>query len=100
MKRYRVIFARKTLRDFKRLTKFFMAKDIGLAAQVEPTLRAAVKLLSKLPLMGRIASGQADVTLRELVVPFGSTGYVVLYRVRTGEVRILAVRHQLEGRYN
>jgi plasmid stabilization system protein ParE len=38
---------------------------------------------------------------RELIIPFGGTGYVALYEiVSTTKVVILAVRHQLEDDYH
>lgn len=39
--------------------------------------------------------------LRELVIPFRSSGYVVLYEIEDGTtINILAVRHQLEDDYH
>lgn len=39
--------------------------------------------------------------LRELIVSFGSSGYVLLFEVETAEqVTILAVRRQREGDYH
>lgn len=38
---------------------------------------------------------------RELIIPFGGTGYVALYEiVSTSNVVLLAVRHQLEEDYH
>ena len=39
---------------------------------------------------------------RELIIPFGSSGYVALYEIEPEKVRviILAVRHQLEDDYH
>lgn len=39
--------------------------------------------------------------LRELIIPFGDAGYVVLYRVEKGDniIYILAFRHQKEAGY-
>lgn len=38
---------------------------------------------------------------RELIIPFGGTGYVALYEiVSTSKVVLLAVRHQLEEDYH
>lgn len=54
-------------------------------------------MLAHHPLIGRIVTAE----LRELVISYGRTGYVALYRflpVR-GEVRILAIRHQRELDY-
>lgn len=68
---------------------------------MESGLRDAVEVLRRLPWVGRIAREQDDRTLRELLVPFGSTGYVILYRVGPGAlVSVLAARHQLEERFH
>ena len=38
---------------------------------------------------------------RELIIPFGSTGYIALYEiVSTSKVVVLAVRHQREEDYH
>lgn len=40
-------------------------------------------------------------TLRELIVPFGSTGYVVRFDIRTPElVLVIGARHQREEDYH
>lgn len=37
---------------------------------------------------------------RELIIPFGASGYVTLYEIeRESPVVILAVRHQIEADY-
>lgn len=99
MKHFRVCFSRAATRDLQRLASFLRDRDSADARLVEPTLRAAVEALKKLPFLGRPARGQSDSSLRELLVPFGAAGYVLLYRVADGEVRVLAARHQLEGQY-
>lgn len=39
--------------------------------------------------------------LRELIIPFGHSGYVALYEIEGSDtVNILAVRHQLEDDYH
>jgi plasmid stabilization system protein ParE len=41
----------------------------------------------------------SDPTLRELLIPFGKGGYAAIFRIRDREIRILAIRHQLEDDY-
>ena len=57
-------------------------------------IRSAVGHLAAHPLLGRRVEGD----IRELVISYGKTGYIALYRfvVPLGEVRILAIRHQRE----
>lgn len=54
-------------------------------------------MLEHHPLIGRVVRGQ----LRELVISYGQTGYVALYRFLSArrEVRVLAIRHQRELDY-
>ena len=55
---------------------------------------SAVEILGTHPLLGRRVHGD----IRELVISYGTTGYIALYRfvVPQDEVRILALRHQRE----
>jgi len=57
-------------------------------------IRSAVDSLGAHPLLGRRVHGD----IRELVLSYGATGYIALYRflVPQDEVRILAIRHQRE----
>ena len=57
-------------------------------------IQSAVDNLAAHPLVGRRVEGD----LRELIISYGHSGYVALYRfvVSQDEVRILAIRHQRE----
>ena len=57
-------------------------------------IRTAVAALALHPLLG----GRLQGDIRELVISYGKTGYVALYRfvVPKDEVRLLAIRHQRE----
>jgi plasmid stabilization system protein ParE len=61
------------------------------------TIQSAVDNLAAHPLVGRRIEGD----LRELVISFGATGYIALYRfvIRRNQVRVLALRHQREIGY-
>lgn len=97
MRRYRVRFARSALEDLERLTEFLVEHSPDLAPDAERAIRDAVEVLKRLPWAGRRAGQQNDETLRELIVPFGTTGYLILYRVGPGAlVSVLAATHQLE----
>ena len=60
-------------------------------------IESAVDMLAAHPLVGRRVEGD----LRELVISFGATGYIALYRfvVQDDTVRVLALRHQREIGY-
>jgi plasmid stabilization system protein ParE len=57
-------------------------------------IRTAVESLAAHPLLGQRVHGD----IRELVISYGRTGYIALYRflVPQDEVRVLAIRHQRE----
>jgi plasmid stabilization system protein ParE len=57
-------------------------------------IQSAVDNLAAHPLVGRRIEGD----LRELIISYGHSGYVALYRfvISIDEVRILAIRHQRE----
>ena len=93
----RVVYSKNALANLERAFAFHegSAPDAALAA-VE-AIRSAVEMLEHHPFIGRLVT--AD--LRELVISFGRTGYVALYRFVASrrEVRILAIRHQRELDY-
>jgi len=60
-------------------------------------IQSAVENLAAHPFVGRRVEGD----LRELVISFGATGYIALYRfvVQQDQVRVLALRQQREIGY-
>lgn len=102
MRRYRVRITREAAEDVLRLARYFLERDAGARREVVRTLDAAFRSLSRLPFASRVATkDRPDPTLRELVVPFGSSGYVVLFRVTDARtVTVLAARHQREEDYH
>ncbi len=88
---------RLALDDLARWFRFLAEHDPAAAVASASAIRSAVEMLAQHPYAGRRVEGvQRDV--RELVISFGNTGYVALYRfipVKC-EVRILALRHQRE----
>lgn len=102
MKRYRVRVTREARDDLRRLIAFFAAQETARPREAVEALEAAFDALSRLPYASRVAlKTPRDATLRELVVPFSRTGYVVLFRVTDARtVSVLAVRHQLEEDYH
>lgn len=96
MKRVRVRFSRAALTDFSRLAAFVHERSADEVLRVEPTLRVAVDARSALPHLGRPARGSNDPSLRELIVPFGRWGYVILYRLTARGVDVLTARYQRE----
>lgn len=81
-----------------RLVRFFAEEAPSSVRRAAKVLTIALRSLAPLPFASRIAAAvRPDATLRELVVPFGRSGYVLLFRVTDARtVSVLAARHQRE----
>ena len=101
MSRYRVRLTIEALDDLKRLQAFLIEKDPEAAARAVNAIESAFELLEYSPFSCRKAWPGDRPLLRELVIPFGSAGYVALFEIDgPGHVTILAVRHQREDDYH
>jgi plasmid stabilization system protein ParE len=87
------------LSDIAGCRRFLARLDEQAAARAAAVIDAEIQSLATTPEIGR--PFPPDPSLRELVIPFGSSGYLVLYRYdRTKtDVLVLAVRHQREAGY-
>ena len=101
MNRYQVRLAIEALDDLKRLQAFLIEKDPAAAARAVDAIETSFELLEYSPFSCRKAWPGDRPLLRELVIPFGSAGYVALFEIDgPGHVTILAVRHQREDDYH
>ncbi len=87
------------------------AEDLALlyafAAENDPAADRALEMIGKtwemleeFPFSCRKAEG-TDPFLREVIIPFGATGYLALFEIEGNDlVTVLAVRHQLEDDYH
>ena len=92
-----VVYSRNALANLERAFDFVAQNHPEAALAAAKAIQSAIEALVRHPLIGRPVGGQ----LRELVISFGRTGYVALYRFvpARDEVRILALRHQRELDY-
>jgi len=102
MRKFAVRFTQEAEADLLRLFDYLLERDIGAAERAELAIAKAVELLQIFPFSCRKAGGGAsDPFLRELIIPFGNSGYVALFEIEAdGHVTILAVRHQREDDYH
>jgi plasmid stabilization system protein ParE len=97
--RYTVRFTPEAEDDLLRLYDFLLERDVTAAEHALDAIRGSVELLRFSPFSCRKALAD-NPFLRELIIPFGSAGYVALFEIESGsEVNILAVRHQREEDY-
>lgn len=90
--------------DLTRLYEYLLdrattVEDLDVAERALGAITDAVESLKRSPFIYRKADD--DPFLRELLIPFGSSGYVALFEIEgSATVTILAVRHQLEDDYH
>ena len=97
---YRVRYTRAARDDLRRLYGFLLEKDLKAARRARDAILKAMDFLQDFPFTCRKAD-PANPFLRELVIPFGSSGYVALFEVEDpSTVTILAIRHQREEDYH
>jgi plasmid stabilization system protein ParE len=89
-----VVYSARSLEHIERAFQFLHERNPAAVAHAAEAIRSAVDNLAAHPLVGRRIEGE----LRELVISYGQTGYVALYRfvISQDEVRVLALRHQRE----
>lgn len=100
---YRIRFTEEAEADLVRLYGFMLERDgadLALAERALDAIRKAFRSLEFMPFSFRKAIS-GNPFLREIVIPFGASGYVALYEIENEEtVTILAVRHQREDDYH
>lgn len=89
-----IIYSGRALDDLERLFRFLAEHDPHIAEDSAIAISSAVEILASHPLAGRRVEGE----LRELVISYGKTGYVALYRFlpAVDQIRMLSFRHQRE----
>jgi plasmid stabilization system protein ParE len=92
-----VVYSARALDHLEQAFDYLRRENPGAASDAVQAISSAATMLSSHPLAGRRLQGN----IRELIVSFGQTGYVALYRFVPArqEVRILAIRHQRELHY-
>ena len=102
---FKVRLTRAAEADLDRLFDFVLERelerdggDLTLPEQALSAIRAGFETLKTSPFTCRKA-GQSPF-LRELIIPFGRSGYVALIEIESATaVVVVAVRHQLEDDY-
>jgi plasmid stabilization system protein ParE len=92
-----VVYSAYAIENVERAMQVLREKNPELAVASAAAIRSAVENLATHPLIGRRVEGD----LRELVISYGATGYIALYRfdIQRDQVRVLALRHQREVGY-
>ncbi len=93
-------YSRQFYDDLERYYRHLAQLDLDLAESCYEAVFKTMRILEDFPFVGRKAIDE-DALARELLVPFGSSGYVILYDIDNDHtVTILAIRHQREDDYH
>ena len=98
MPRLKLVWSSSALLGVQRAYRFLAEKDRAAAQAAAGAIRKYAAILEKFPNAGRPAD-DLDPEHRELLIPFGVTGYVLVYEVHAESILVLAVRHQKEAGY-
>lgn len=86
--------------DLERLLDFLAPADYSAAQRARAAIERGYRFLAEMPFACRKVDAD-NPFLRELLVPFGGAGYVVVYEIDDDHtLTILAVRHQREDDYH
>jgi len=103
--KYAVTLLQEAVADLRRLEDFAIEREFasetpdGTTPQLAlDAIRDGMRLLSWTPYSCRRAE-LGNVRSRDLIVPFGGAGYVVLFEIVGEDVVVGAVRHQREEDY-
>lgn len=101
---FSVRLTREALEDLQRLEEFLVElamqhDDFDLPLRAIDAIQLEMRILETNPYTCRKVSSNA--LERELVIPFGGSGYVALFEIVSDhEVAVSAIRHQREDDYH
>lgn len=98
MPHLKLVWLPSALQGVQRAYRFLAEKDRDVAQAAVVTIRKHAAILRKFPNAGR-PTEDLDPEHRELLIPFGVAGYVLIYEVHAEIILVLALRHQKEAGY-
>ena len=91
---YQVRYTAQAREDLRRLFSYLSVRNPTLAREARIRIARASAILNDFPFTCRKVK-PANPFLRELIISFGSSGFVLLFEIEDAStVTILAVRHQ------
>ena len=92
---HKVRLTAQAVEDLDRLYEFLLKRDLDAVERAVAAIERAVELLAYSPFSCRKALMQQSPRWRELLIPFGHSGYVALFEIADDRtVTVAAVRHQ------
>jgi plasmid stabilization system protein ParE len=81
--------------DLQRLREFILPHNADAARRAVSVIKRAVSMLHTNSFIGKPVEDIPD--FRDIIIPFGSSGYVLRYRIEIDTVLIVAVKHGKEA---
>ena len=102
MNRFKVRFTPEAEEDMLRLFDFLLEQYVAAAEKARAAIANAIEWLKVFSFSCRKAlGGDGNPFLRELIIPFGTSGYVALFEIENRDtITLLALRHQSEEDYH
>jgi plasmid stabilization system protein ParE len=96
----RIIVTRTAQRDFERLRQFLQKKNPDASRRVARAIKDALTSVIEQPEAHRPVPDM--MFHREVIIPYGSTGYIARYYFKPGtkDIIILRVKHQREDEFD
>lgn len=92
----RLIYTKEAREDFIRAYQFLLTKNAVAAGKAKQAILDTINRLPAMPMAHRPVSLHPH--QRDLMIPFGSSGYIVRYRYEHGgDIIILRMWHQREA---
>ncbi len=83
------------IHDLQRLRDFILPYNVDAARRAVRTIQIAVSPLALNPRIGKPVEELPD--YHDIFIPFGSSGYVLRYRIQGDTAYIVAVKHSREA---
>jgi plasmid stabilization system protein ParE len=104
--RYNVEFSQAAAEDLEQLFDFALLReldsetgDLDIPERAVQAIKNGIAFLTTSPFACRKAGSSSFI--RELIIPFGNSGYVALFEIVDSHTVIIgAIRHQLEDDYH
>ena len=104
--KYRVVFSQAAAEDLEQLFDFALQReldsetgDLNIPEKAVQAIKSGIAFLTSSPFACRKVGSSSFI--RELIIPFGHTGYVALFEVVDSNTVIIgAIRHQREDDYH
>lgn len=88
-----VIWTQPATINLQEIYSYLQFHNPDAASRALLTIKSSVNILLNHPRAGRLTS-TPQVDQRELIIPFGSSGYILLYSIHDDDILIHALRHQ------